>query len=76
MKDEYETINRLMDSSLIKKEENDPITNQRKYLLFKSIYTKNSKTVEYYDPCDRMIAESIIHMMVATMKQMKIDIQK
>ena len=76
MKDEYETINRLMDSSLIKKKAKDPIEDQRKYLLFKSIYTKNDESVEYYNPCDRMIAESIIYVMVATMKQMKIDIQR
>ena len=33
-KDEYETINRLMDSSIKKDEENDPISDQRKYMLF------------------------------------------
>ena len=65
-----------MDSSLIKKEANDPITNQWKFLLFIRIYTKKRKTVLYYDPCDRMIAESIIYAMVATMKQIKIDIQR
>ena len=65
-----------MDSSLIKKEVNDPITDQRKYLLFKSIYTEKDKTVVYYVPSDRMIAESIIYVMVATMKQMKVDIQR
>ena len=65
-----------MDRSYKKNEENDPIIDQRKYILFKSIHTKKDKFITNYDPSDRMIADSIIYVMVATMKQIKIDIQR
>ena len=58
-----------------KDEENDPISDQRKYMLFKSIYRVDNYNLNY-DPSSRMISESIIHVIVTTLKQMMVQTQK
>ena len=64
-----------MDSSIKKDEENDSLNDQRKYMLFKSIYTVDS-FISNYDPSSRMLSESIIHVLVTTLKQMMVQTQK
>ena len=73
---EFEAINRLMDSSLIKNNYWSPYKDQRIYMMFKSFYSNKNKLTTQYDPSNRMIWESIIYVMVATLKNLKIKIQR
>ena len=75
-KKEYETVNKLMDASIKNEEELDSIQAQQKYLLFKSFISRKDKLATVFDPSDSMLSDSIIYVMVATMKQIIVNIQK
>ena len=75
-KEEFEIVNKLMDESIKKEKHLDPISAQKKYFIFKSFISRKDKLSTVFDPSDRMISESIIYVMVATMKQIKINIQR
>ena len=75
-KKEYETINNIMDASIKNKEELDSIQAQQKYFLFKSFISRKDKLATVFDPSDSMLSDSIIYVMVATMKQIIVNIQK
>ena len=65
-----------MDASIKNKEELDSIQAQQKYFLFKSFISRKNKLATVFDPSDSMLSDSIIYVMVATMKQIKVRIQK
>ena len=75
-RDEFELINHQIDESIEKKEKLDPMDAQKKFFTFKSLVSRKDKLATVFDPSDRMISESIIHVMVATMKQIKVNIQR
>ena len=63
-----------MDASTNKKF--DPDEAHSNYLIFKNFISRSYKPRTVFDPSDNMISESIIYVMVATMKQIKVRIQK